>query len=77
MATRPAIMPLPTIPMSIVRCISCVVMNAPITPPAAPSMVTIATSAKRTSPAPSAEPGLNPNQPTNRIRMPRPTSGME
>ena len=42
-------MPLPTMPMSIVRCISCVVMNAPITPPAAPSMVTTATSAKRTS----------------------------
>ena len=26
---------------------------------------------------PSVEPGLNPNQPTNRIRAPRPTSGIE
>ena len=33
MATRPAIMPLPTMPMSIVRSLSCVATNAPITPP--------------------------------------------
>ena len=70
-------MPLPTMPMSIVRWSSEVVTNAPSTPAAPPSSVTIATSAKRTSAAPSVEPGLKPNQPMNRITVPRPTSGIE
>ena len=76
-ATKPAIMPLATMPMSIVRCFSCVATNAPITPPAAPMSVTTATSPRRASLMPSVEPGLNPNQPMNRIRTPMPTSGIE
>ena len=72
MATRPAIMPLPTMPMSIVFSLSCDAAKAPITPPAAPSSVTTATSASRPSVAPSVEPGLKPNQPKNRMMIPRP-----
>jgi hypothetical protein len=51
--------------------------DAPITPAAAASWVTSATSAKRPSPTPSVEPALKPNQPSQRIRTPRPTSGIE
>ena len=64
-------------PMSIVRCLIDVAMNAPSTPPQAPSRVTTATSPKRESVAFSVEPALKPNQPMNRIRTPRPASGME
>ena len=49
-ATRPAMAPLATMPMSIVRCFSSVTTNAPRMPPAQPSIVTTATSAKRASP---------------------------
>jgi hypothetical protein len=45
-------------------------------PPQAPSIVTIATSAKRPSVTPRAEPALNPNQPNSRMNMPRPRISM-
>ena len=77
MATRPAIMPFETMPMSIVRCLMTVAMKAPSTPPQAPSRVTTATSANRVSVAFSVEPALKPNQPMNRMITPRPASGME
>src|SRR5918997_1355374 len=77
MATRPAIMPLPTMPMSMVFSLICEATKAPITPPAAPRSVTTATSASRPSVADSVEPGLKPNQPKNRMTTPRPTSGIE
>jgi hypothetical protein len=54
-----------------------VTSEAAITPPAAPSWVTRATSAKRSLPTPSVEPALKPNQPSQRISTPRPTSGIE
>ena len=64
-------MPLPTMPMSIVFSLICDATNAPMTPPAPPSKVTTATSASRPSVAASVDPGLNPNQPKNRITMPK------
>ena len=63
--------------MSIVFSLICEATNAPITPPAAPSIVTTATSARRPSVIPSVEPALKPNQPKNRMSTPRPTSGIE
>ena len=53
-----------------------IVPTANSTPAAAARFVTIAISGKRPSSAPRPEPGLKPNQPSHRIRMPRPNSGM-
>ena len=58
--------------MSTVRWSTTVMKYAPRMPPAAPSIVTIATSAKRPSVTPSVEPALKPNQPMSRMNMPRP-----
>ena len=77
MATSAAIAPLPTMPMSIVFCMTRLVIAAVITPAAAARFVTSTTSAKRLPIAPSVEPGLKPNQPSQRIRIPRPTNGIE
>src|SRR3954462_12631870 len=63
-------------PMSTVRCITTVMRYDPRTPPDAPSMVTIATSAKRPSVMPSVEPALKPNQPNSRMNIPRPRMNM-
>ena len=52
-------------------------MTAATTPAAAARLVTTTTSAKRPPIAPRVEPGLNPNQPSQRISTPRPTSGIE
>ena len=83
-ATRPAIAPLPAMPMSIVLRIRYMVDTAAITPAAAARFVTSTISANRlpipaaASPKmPRVEPGLNPNQPSHRIRTPSPTSGIE
>src|SRR5262249_48694547 len=67
-APSPAIAPLPAIPMSIVLVINHIVPTAATTPAAAARLVTTTTSAKRPPIAPSVEPGLNPNQPSQRIR---------
>ena len=48
-----------------------------MTPAAAARFVTTTISAKRPSAVPSVEPGLNPNQPSHRIRTPRPKIGIE
>ena len=52
-------------------------LSAAITPAAAARLVTTTTSAKRLPIAPSVEPGLKPNQPSQRMSTPRPTSGIE
>ena len=46
------------------------------TPPAAAMFVVRTTSGKRPSNALSVEPGLKPNQPSQRMKMPKPNSGM-
>ncbi len=64
-------------PMSIVFVFLYITETAAMTPAAAARLVTTATSAKRPPIAPSVEPGLKPNQPSQRISTPRPTSGIE
>src|SRR3954471_16950577 len=76
MATRAAIAPLPAMPMSIFLTFRYMTATAEMTPAAAARFVTMAISGKRPSIACRPEPGLNPNQPSHRIRMPRPNSGM-
>src|SRR5919198_5116414 len=82
-ATSAAIAPLHAMPMSGFRVLSQIVVSAPITPQAAAMLVTRTMSAKRMSPfcpvelsALSVEPGLNPNQPNQRMKVARPTNGM-
>ena len=59
-ATRPAIAPLPAMPTSSVRSSASTVIEAPITPAAAPSWVFSATSAKNTPSVARVEPGVEP-----------------
>ena len=75
-ATNPAIAPLPAMPMSIVPVFSFTVITANSTPAAAAMLVITRISGNRPSSAPSVEPGLNPNQPSQRISTPSPNSGM-
>src|ERR1700760_58981 len=63
-------------PMSIEPVFHFAVAIAVSTPAQRASWVTIRTSVKRPSSALSVEPGLNPNQPSHRMKMPRPNSGM-
>ncbi len=63
-------------PMSIFFSSSFEVMIANSTPALAASWVVITTSVKRVSSAPSVEPGLKPNQPSQRMKIDRPNSGM-
>jgi hypothetical protein len=64
-------------PISIVLRSRYIAPTAETTPAAAARLVTRATSANRFPIAPSVEPGLNPNQPSQRINTPRPTRGIE
>ena len=64
-------------PTSSVRVIAQITSEAPSTPPAAPSWVLSATSAKNTASVARADPALKPNQPIQRIITPSPTSGIE
>jgi hypothetical protein len=75
-ATRPAIAPLPTMPTSSFLVSSQIRSAAPMTPPTAPMFVTAMTSPNAASVVPNVEPPLKPNQPSQRIRTPRPNSGM-
>ncbi len=68
--------PLPTMPTSSVLLNSSAAIAAPMTPPAAPRLVTTATWPKIAPVAATVEPALKPNQPTQRIRTARPNSGM-
>ena len=68
-------MPLPVMPTSGLPLLSQMVHMAATPPAAAASSVMTAMSMTGRSAA-SSEPGLKPNQPTNRITVPRATSGM-
>src|SRR5277367_625433 len=76
-ATRPA-----SIPLHIIAGSGFLVLNhhihsvAPTAPVAEASMVLTATTAMRRSDAASEEPGLNPNQPKARMKVPSITIGM-
>jgi hypothetical protein len=63
--------------MSTLPILHLLVRAAVSTPAAAASWVIISTSVKRPSRAPRVEPGLNPNQPSQRIRTPSPNRGIE
>ena len=76
-ATRAAIAPFPTMPMSSVFIFNWLVIAAASTPAAAAIWVTMRISVKRPSRAPRVDPGLNPNQPSHRIRTPSPKMGIE
>ena len=76
MATSAAIAPLPAMPMSIFFVLKYAVKMPERTPAQAASWVTRSTSVKRPSVALSVEPGLKPNQPSHRMKMPSPKSGM-
>ncbi len=76
-ATSPAIAPLPAMPMSIAFVLMWAVTTAARTPAAAARLVITRISGKRPSSAFRVEPGLNPNQPSQRISTPSPNSGIE
>jgi hypothetical protein len=77
MATSAAIAPLPIMPTSRLLVSTLAAIAAPTTPAAAARFVTTTTSAKRLPSVPSVEPGLKPNQPSQRISTPMPNSGIE
>ena len=76
MATRPAIAPLPAMPMSKVRVRSHISATAARTPNDPASVVIITISGNRPSRVLSVEPGLKPYHPSHRMKIPIPNSGM-